>query len=343
MGRLAAEDVANEVGVGVADVRRAAERISGVAHRTAVLTSRELDKELSASATSFFFKVEAFQRTGSFKFRGAYNAVAALGEREGGADPVVTHSSGNHGQAVAKAAALHGRQAFVVVPHGAPSVKTAAIVSYGGHVVRCGPTIAGRTAAADEICSRVGGHLIHPYANRDVVAGQGTIALELLEQVADLDAIVVPVGGGGMIAGIAIVAKTANPSIRIIGAEPLAANDAARSLAAGTHLRVEMSPHTVADGLKAGLGEIGWSVVSNLVETIVTATEAEIAAATRLVWERLKVVVEPSAGVGVAAIHTRKFRALGLKRVGVILCGGNVDLDALPWRQGAGTNGNGHN
>jgi threonine dehydratase len=340
--RLSVDEVSAEIGVPLDDVRRAAERLSGVAHRTPVLTSRLLNDVLSDGETAFFFKVEAMQRTGSFKFRGAYNAMAALSEREkDGTGPVVSHSSGNHGMAVANAAALHGRKAYVVVPRGAPAVKLAAIESYGAQIVRCGPTIAERAASADEVCNRVGGTLIHPYMNRDVVAGQGTIALELLEQVADLDALVVPIGGGGMISGISIVAKALNPSIRLIGAEPLAADDAARSLASRTHVYVAKSPATIADGLKASLGELGWCVVSNLIESIVTVREEEIASATRLVWERMKVVIEPSAGVGVAAVRTQPFRALGLKRVGVVLCGGNVDLGALPWLPTAGLDGNG--
>lgn len=329
---LSLDEVSAEIGVHIGDVLRAAERLAGAAHRTPVLTSQLLDEEFSDGATAFFFKVEAMQRTGSFKFRGAFNAMAALCEREENEiGPVVSHSSGNHGMAVAKAAALHDRRAYVVVPHGAPAVKLAAIEAYGAHIVRCGPTIAERAAAADEVCNRVGGTLIHPYMNRDVVAGQGTIALELLDQVANLEALVVPIGGGGMISGISIVAKAMNPSIRLIGAEPLAADDAARSLALKSHVYVSQAPNTIADGLKASLGDVGWCVVSNLVEAIVTVTEAEIAAATRLVWERMKIVVEPSAGVGVAALRTKLFHDLGLTRVGVVLCGGNVDVGALPW------------
>lgn len=329
----ALDEVCAEVGVSPADAARAAARLAGVAHRTPVLTSRLLDAELSGGATSFFFKAEPLQRTGSFKFRGAYNALAAHRERDpaAAAAPVATHSSGNHGAALAAAAALHGRVAHVVVPRGAPRAKLAAVEAYGAVVTRCGPSLAEREAALREVTAGTGATLVHPFLDRHVVAGQGTIARELLDQVDALDALVVPVGGGGMISGIAIVAKAANPSIRVIGAEPLAADDAARSKAAGAHQRPEQPPVTVADGLKATLGSVGWCVVRNLVEMIVTVTESEITAATRLVWERMKIVIEPSAGVGVAAVRTEAFRRLGLKRVGVVLCGGNVDLDALPW------------
>lgn len=337
-GLLSLEEVCNEIGVNAAHSELAAVRLANAAHCTPVLTSRLLDVELSGGATSFFFKAEALQRTGSFKFRGAYNALAAHQERDAAAaaGPVVTHSSGNHGAALAAAAALHGRRAHVVMPHGAPRVKLAAVEAYGAAVVRCEPTLADRERTMRSVSAATGAMQVHPFLDPDVVAGQGTIALEFLQQVDALDALVVPVGGGGMISGIAVVAKTIYPQIRLIGAEPLAADDAARSLTAGAHLKPAEAPVTIADGLKATLGSVGWCVVRNLVETVVTVTEAEIAAATRLVWERMKIVVEPSAGVGVAAVQTELFRSLGLKRVGVVLCGGNVDLDELPWLSSTG-------
>jgi threonine dehydratase len=340
--RVDVDAVSAAIGVSVPDVRAAAARLDGVAHVTPVLTSVQMDSELSArpdtaAATRFFFKVEAFQKTGSFKFRGAYNAVAALSDKPSNytaSTPVITHSSGNHGQAVALAAALLGRPAYVVVPRGAPAVKVAAVQSYGAEVVRCGPTLAERTTAAEKLAMRVDGVLVHPFMNTHVVAGQGTIALELLEQVQDLDAIIVPIGGGGMVAGIAIVAQTLHPAIRVFGAQPENANVAARSLAEGRHLTVTVAPDTVADGLKAGLGSIGWAVVSNLVEDVLTVSEEEVMDATRLVWQRMKVVIEPSAGVGVAVARSERFRNLGLKRVAIILCGGNVDVSAfLPNRE----------
>lgn len=334
MAQLNIAEVSQEVGVSVADVRRAAERIAGTAHCTPVLTCTQLDKLLSTSETQFFFKAELFQKTGSFKFRGAYNAVCAHVESWKGEwppPPVVAHSSGNHGQALAAAAQLKGVAASIAVPRGASAVKVDAIRGYGAHIAWCGTSDVERQKASRDECERVGGELIHPFLNPHVVAGQGTMALELLDQVKDLDAIVVPIGGGGMVSGITLVAKALKPDIRIFGAEPLRADDAARSKLAGAHLPLEKAPDTIADGVRAGLGHVGWTVVSNLVETIFTVTEEEIVDATKLVWERMKVVAEPTAGVGVAAVRSDAFRSLNLRRVAIILCGGNIDLSQIPW------------
>jgi threonine dehydratase len=244
---------------------------------------------------------------------------------------VVTHSSGNHGQAVALAARLRGVPAYIVMPSNAPAVKRAAVEGYGARVIPCAPTGAARAAAAERIRQETGAAFIHPSNDPDVIAGQGTIALELLQQAPDLDALVVPIGGGGMISGIALAARGLRPSLRVFAAEPLGADDAARSKAAGALLPQE-APDTVADGLRTGLGSNTWPVVRDLVEAVITVEEDEIVRHMRLVWERLKLVIEPSAAVGVAAALGPAFRGLrGIERVGVVLCGGNVDLDALPW------------
>ncbi|MBX3354226.1 MAG: pyridoxal-phosphate dependent enzyme [Phycisphaeraceae bacterium] len=305
------------------DVREAAERIRPFAHRTPVHTSRTLD---ALCGRELFFKCELFQRVGAFKFRGACNAVMKLSDAEA-ARGVVTHSSGNHAQALALAARLRGIPAFVVMPSNAPRVKRQAVEEYGAEVIPCEPTLEARERTAAEVVARTGGTLIPPYDHPSVIAGQGTMALELLEQAPELEAIVVPVGGGGMISGVAIAAKALKPSIRIIGAEPEAVGDAALGKRTG-RLEPATNAPTMADGLKTALGELTFPVVQTLVDEIITVDEASIVRAMRLVWERMKLLIEPSAAVGVAAV-------LGApppeRRIGIILCGGNVDLDALPW------------
>ena len=232
---------------------------------------------------------------------------------------------------MALAARSLGVPATIVMPSNAPAVKRAAVEGYGARVITCEPTSAARSAAATASAAETGARFIHPSNDPDVIAGQGTIALELLEQIADLDALVVPVGGGGMLSGITLAARELKPGLRIFAAEPLGADDAARSKAAG-RLIPQTAPDTVADGLRTGLGDNTWPVVRDLVEAVLVVEEAEILAATRLVWERMKLVIEPSAGVGVAAALGDRFKGLeGIERVGVVLCGGNVDLDRLPW------------
>lgn len=323
--------VCEKAGVSLADIEHAENVISRVARETPVLTSGRLNKFLSDSGTLFYCKAELFQKTGSFKFRGAYNAVAALNEASDSTTPVVTHSSGNHGQALACAGQLLSRRVFVVVPDPAPQVKVDAIKSYGATVVRCEPTLEKRMETAKAVVEREQGILIHPFLHRSVVAGQGTIALEFLRQVPDLDAIIASIGGGGMISGVAIAAKALKPSIRIIGAEPTAADAAARSLETGSRVGVPGVVKTVADGVKMSIGELGWGVVSGLVDRVIRVSEEDIVRATKFVWETMKVVIEPSAGLGVAAAGSKELRALGLHKVGIILCGGNVDISNLPW------------
>jgi threonine dehydratase/serine racemase len=312
----------------LAAVRAAAERIHGHAHVTPVLTSAALD---TLAGCSLFFKCEHLQRVGAFKFRGAMNAVACLSDAELRRG-VVTHSSGNHAQALALAARLRGAPAFIVMPRTAPAIKRAAVEGYGGRVVLCEPTLADREATAARIQAETGATLIPPFNHPDVIAGQGTVALELLEQVPDLDTVVVAVGGGGLISGIALALREAAPRVRVIGAEPALADDAAASKAAGA-LQPARPPQSIADGLLTSLGPLTWPVVRDVVERIIVVDEGSIVASMRLVFERMKQVIEPSAAVPLAAALAPAFAAeVGGRRVGVVLCGGNVDLAHLPWR-----------
>jgi threonine dehydratase len=311
----------------LSDVQAAAHRIADFAHRTPVATCSALDR---LAGRSLFFKCENLQKAGSFKFRGACNAVFRLSE-EFAARGVVTHSSGNHAQALALAARLRGVPAHVVMPRTASPVKRRAVEEYGGRVIECEPNLAARQATAAAVLAETGGVLLPPYDHPDIIAGQGTAALELLDQVADLDAIVAPVGGGGLISGLCVAAKAVRPSIRVFAAEPAGADDAARSKAAGA-LLPQTSPNTIADGLGASLGELTWPLVRDKVEAVITVDEDEIVRAMRLAWERAKLLIEPSSAVAVAVALSDRFRALdGLGRVGIVLSGGNANLDALPW------------
>jgi threonine dehydratase/serine racemase len=308
-------------------VRAAAQRLTGLAHRTPVMTCVTLDR---LAGCHLFFKCENFQKVGAFKFRGACNAVMRLGA-DVAARGVVTHSSGNHAQALALAAKLRGIPAHIVMPSNASPVKRRAVEGYGGRVIECEPTLAARESTAAAVLAETSGTLIPPYDHPDVIAGQGTVALELLEQVPGLDALIAPVGGGGLVAGICVAAKSVDPSLRIFAAEPRGADDAARSKAAGT-LVPQTAPQTIADGLLTSLGQQTWPIIRNQVERVLTVTEAEIVSAMRLTWERAKLLIEPSAAVAVAAVLTEEFRRLeGMRRVGVVLSGGNVNLDHLPW------------
>ena len=309
------------------DVHAAARRIEGIARRTPVETSRTLDE---LAGRELFFKCENLQRIGAFKIRGAANMIGNLSD-EAAARGVVTQSSGNHGQAVALAAALRGIPAYVVMPENSLTVKIRAVEGYGANVVLCKPNLEAREAGAERLLAETGAAYIPPYDHLEIVAGQATATLELLEQVSGLEAVVAPVGGGGLASGACLAAAEADPSMRVFGAEPLGADDAARSLAAG-RLIPQTSPDTIADGLRSSLGEVTWAILSRGLDRVVTVTEQEIVAAMRLVWERMKLVIEPSAAVAVAAVLGEEFRALGgLRRVGVILSGGNMDLDRLPW------------
>ncbi len=309
------------------DVREAAQRIKPYAHRTPVLSSRLVNDR---AGREIFFKCENFQKVGAFKFRGACNAVCRLSD-EVAARGVVTHSSGNHAQALALAARIRGIDAHIIMPRTAKAVKRRGVEGYGGRVYPCEPTEESRHGIAREIEQQTSATLIPPFDHPDIIAGQGTAALELLEDVPDLDAIVAPIGGGGLMSGTCIAATAIKPGIRIIGAEPAGADDAARSLASGT-LVAQTSPDTICDGLLTSLGPMTWTIIRDHVETIITPADEATIEAMRFIWERMKIMIEPSSAVAAAVVMSEEFRALeSLQRVGVILTGGNVDLDHLPW------------
>lgn len=309
------------------DIRGAAQRIAPWVHRTPVMTCATLD---ALAGKSLFLKCENFQKVGAFKFRGACNAVAQLDPAKAPRG-VVTHSSGNHAQALALAARQRGIPAYIVMPRTAPAVKRRAVEGYGGKVYPCEPNLAARESEAAKVLQETGATLIPPYDHPHVIAGQGTAAVEFMEQVPHLDALIAPVGGGGLMAGLAIAARGLNPAIRIFAAEPAGADDAARSIAAGK-LLPQTGPKTVADGLLTSLGNLTWPILRDHLERIVTVSDDAIVAAMRLVWERAKIIIEPSSAVPVAAVLSDEFKSLtGISRVGIVLSGGNVDLDGLPW------------
>ncbi len=306
-------------------LRAAHSRIAPQIHRTPVLTSSTLDEIAGAR---LFFKCENFQKTGSFKIRGATNAVLSLSEEEASRG-VVTHSSGNHAAALARAAGMRGVPAWIVMPSNAPEAKKVAVRSYGGQITECEPTLAAREATANAILEKTGANLIHPYDNMRVIAGQGTVAIELLEEVSALDRLLAPVSGGGLLSGTAIAAKELRPRIRVIGCEPRNADDAYRSMDSGK-LEAAAKSETIADGLRATLCPLTFSILRDRVDEIVPVSEDEIVEAMRMIWERMKIVVEPSAAVAAAPALFRKIDARG-KRVGIILSGGNLDLGNLPF------------
>lgn len=315
----------------LAAVEDAGELIAGlgIAHRTPVLTSRSLN-DIAARAAggerSLFFKAEHLQKGGAFKIRGASSFVARL------EDPLppalVTHSSGNHAQAVALAARARDIPAHIVMPSNASAVKRRAVEGYGATVVTCEPNEASRRETCDRVLAETGGVYIPPYDHPHIVAGAGTAALELFQEVPELDAVVAPVGGGGLLSGTAVAVTGLAPECRVYGAEPAGADDAARSLAAGKRLPQD-NPDTIADGLRTGLGELNFRLLVELGVEIHTVTEEEIIAAMRLVWERMKQLIEPSAAVAVAVAMGTAIPA-DCRRIGVILSGGNLDLDQIP-------------
>ncbi|MBM3223358.1 MAG: pyridoxal-phosphate dependent enzyme [Candidatus Tectomicrobia bacterium] len=311
----------------LADVQAAAARIKPYAHRTPVLTCRSLDDLVGAT---LLCKCENFQKVGAFKFRGACNAVFSLTDEEA-RHGVATHSSGNHAAAVALAARLRGIPAHIVMPENAPSVKKAAVAGYGGTIVYCAPTLAAREATLERVVQETGATFLHPYNDARVIAGQGTAALELLTDVTDLDVIMAPVGGGGLLSGTAIVTAALAPGTRVIAAEPEAADDAYRSLQAGTILPAQ-DPRTIADGLRTSLGDLTFAVIQRHVKQIVTVSETAIIQAMRHVWERMKIVIEPSAAVPIGVLLEQKIDLTG-QRIGVILSGGNTDVARLPWQE----------
>jgi threonine dehydratase len=309
----------------LADIEAARERIMAHVRRTPVLRSDLLDE---AAGAQLFFKCENLQEIGAFKARGAANAVFALSEAEA-ARGVATHSSGNHGSAMALAAKRRGLVAYIVMPQGVAAPKAAQVARLGGRISYCAPNQAAREAMTAQIIAETGATLVHPYDNRRVMAGQGTAALELMEDAPDLDVVMAPIGGGGLISGVSTAVKALRPGARVIGVEPAGADDAARSFAAGRLIPLT-EVNTLADGLRASLSQDTFAHIQRGVDQIATVSEPAIVEAMRALWEALKVVVEPSAAVAYAAIRDGAVDVSG-KRVGIILTGGNVDLDKLPW------------
>ncbi|HYL02182.1 MAG TPA: pyridoxal-phosphate dependent enzyme [Steroidobacteraceae bacterium] len=306
-------------------IAEARARIAPWVNATPVLTSATLDEK---SGARLYFKCENFQKSGAFKARGAANAVFSLSDSEV-RHGVATHSSGNHAAALARAARLRGVPAHIVMPRNAPAAKRAAVERYGGTITWCEPTLAARERAAAEVLAATGATLVHPYDDLRVMAGQGTVAVELLSAVPDLDLLLCPVSGGGLLGGCAVAARTLRPGIRIVGVEPAGADDAARSLRAGRILPNE-HPDTIADGLRASLGERPFAEIRRYVDDIVTVPDSAIVAAMRELWEVMKIVVEPSGAVAWAAIAAGALATRGA-RVGLVLSGGNLDLGSLPW------------
>jgi len=298
----------------------ARERIAPYVHRTPVHTCTAIDRMIDAHV---FFKCENVQRTGSFKFRGACNAIAALppGQRRRG---VLTHSSGNHAQALALAARLHGIPAHIVMPEDAPEIKRRATAGYGGRITLCPPTHRGRVETAERIAKETGARFVSAHDDPQVIEGQGTALWELVEEAGDLDLVLVPVGGGGLLSGTLIAASQLLPRAKVIGCEPAGADDAYRGLQAGRRI-VDFVPATIADGLRTPLGANTFEIIRQRVDRIALVEEAEIVEAMRLVWERMKILIEPSSAVALAPLVSGKVVADG-KRVGIILSGGNVNL-----------------
>ena len=311
--------------VTLTDIQQAAERIKPYAHRTPVLTNESLNQRVGAQV---YLKCENLQKVGAFKFRGASNAVYSLSDEEA-ARGVCTHSSGNHAQALALAARMRGIPAYIVMPNNAPQVKKDAVAGYGGVITFCEPTLEARESTLVKVVAETGANIVHPYNDERVIAGQGTATLELLDSVPDLDVIITPVGGGGLLSGTSIAAKGLKPGIRVIAGEPEMADDAYRSMKEGRIISVH--PKTIADGLLTSLGTLTFPIIRQNVEQVVTVSEQGIIDAMKFVWERAKIVIEPSAAVPVAVLWEKKIDLSGLK-VGVILSGGNVDLGKLPWQ-----------
>ena len=319
------DDQRKKTAPGIQDLCAAAQRIAPHVHRTPVATCAGIDL---LAGVRLFFKCENLQKVGAFKARGATNAVLSLTDaavRRG----VATHSSGNHAAALARAAALRGVPAHIVMPRTAPRVKRAAVAGYGAQITECEPTLAARESALADVVERTGATVIHPYDDPVVIAGQGTAALELLQEVPDLDALIAPVGGGGLLSGTVIAAASHRRPVAVFGAEPRGADDAFRSLRDGV-VYPSVQPRTIADGLLTSLSALTFSILYGRVEGILTVSEGGIVEAMRLVWQRAKLVVEPSGAVPFAAVLENADRFHDL-RVGIVLSGGNVDLDDLPW------------
>jgi len=311
----------------LSDIQQAHQRIRTFIHRTPVMTSRQINSLLGAE---IFFKCENFQKVGAFKFRGATNAVLQIEpqEKEKG---VITHSSGNHAAALALAARSAGVKAYVVMPSNAPAVKKNAVKGYGAEITFCEPTQAAREKTTAEIMEKTGATLIHPYDNFNVICGQGTAAIELLEEVSELNIVIAPVGGGGLLSGTSTAVKGLKPGIKVFGAEPRNADDAYKSFTTG-RIHPSVSPKTIADGLLTSLSELTFAIIRKNVDNIFTVSEESIIESMRLIWERMKIIAEPSAAVPLAVIMENMGIFRG-KRAGIIISGGNVELSRLPFRE----------
>lgn len=307
------------------DIKQAHARIQGLIHRTPVLTSESIN---NISGCEIYFKCENLQKVGAFKFRGASNAIACLGANEA-ASGVATHSSGNHAQALALAAKMRGIKAYIVMPSNSPQVKKDAVAGYGAEIVFCEPTLEARESTLNKVVTETGAVFIHPYDNFRVICGQGTAAAELLEETGYLDIVMAPVGGGGLLSGTSIAVKGISPETRVIAAEPEGADDAFRSLRDGC-IHPSVSPKTIADGLLTSLSELTFTIIRGNVSGIVTVNDEYTIKAMKLIWERMKIIVEPSAAVTLGAILQKNEQFQG-KKIGIILSGGNVDLGKLPW------------
>lgn len=307
------------------DVLEAKLRIQSYIHKTPVLTSRALN---TIAGNELFFKCENFQLTGSFKFRGASNSVFALSNEEAKRG-VATHSSGNHAQALAKAAKIRGINAFVVMPKNSKKVKVNAVIGYGAEIFFCEPTLSSREETLEMVVEKTNAVFIHPYNYPNLIAGQGTASLELINQVPELDYIIAPVGGGGLLSGTLLTTSFVSKDTKVIAAEPEGADDAKRSLQSG-EIVPSINPNTIADGLLTSLGTITFEIIKKYVHNIVTVSDEYIIKAMRLIWERMKIIVEPSSAITLALLLEGKIDIKN-KRIGLILSGGNVDLDHLPW------------
>jgi threonine dehydratase len=309
----------------LSDIQSAHRRIKPFIHKTPVFTSQQLNRLFGCE---LFFKCENFQKVGAFKFRGATNAVLSLTEEQKRAG-VVTHSSGNHAAALSLAAGMNGIKAFIVMPENAPAVKKDAVAGYGASITFCKPTLQAREETCRLIMEKEGATLVHPYDNFNVICGQGTAALELLDERNDLDVVVAPIGGGGLMSGTSTCVKGINRKIKVIGAEPLNANDAWKSFKTGI-LTPSVNPLTVADGLLTSLSDLTFGIIRNKVDDIYTVSENSIISSMLLIWERMKIIVEPSSATVLAAIKENPafFRN---KKVGLIISGGNVDFRRLPF------------
>jgi threonine dehydratase len=307
------------------DIQKAHDRIRPFVHRTPVMSSQQLNRIFGCD---LYFKCENFQKVGAFKFRGATNAVLMLDEDQKKRG-VVTHSSGNHAAALALAARMNGIKAYIVMPENAPSVKKAAVAGYGARITYCKPTLSAREETCNSIIEREGATLVHPYDNFNVICGQGTAALELLEDVDDLEIIIAPIGGGGLMSGSSICSRGIKSNIKVIGAEPLNANDAWKSFKSG-QLIPSVNPSTVADGLLTSLSQLTFTAIRHNVDEIFTVREETILKSMILVWERMKIIIEPSSAtvLGVISENPEFFRG---EKTGLIISGGNVDLKNLPF------------